>query len=186
VRAEWGIGDDETVIGVVARVDPASRRHAIFLDAVARLDGNLRSVFVGAGSPLGFRGDMPAVYSALDALCSPSLWEGFPNAVAEAMACGVPCVVTDTGDSAEVVADCGVVVPPGDPARLAEGIRELLARDARPDDVRELITSRFSVARYAQATEAALGAVAGSSLQASSPEAAGRPEASEPHARSRP
>lgn len=58
--------------------------------------------------------EMTEVYNGLDRLCSASRSEGFPNVVAEAMACGVPCGVTDVGDSARVAGRYGVAVPPGD------------------------------------------------------------------------
>ena len=68
---------------------------------------------------LGPRRDIARIHAALDVATSSSISEAFPLAVGEAMACGVPCVVTDVGDSALIVGATGKVVPPKDPAQLA-------------------------------------------------------------------
>ena len=76
---------------------------------------------------LGYREDLHCLYSGFDIAVSSSRNEGFPNVVGEAMCCGVPCVVTDVGDSAWIVGDTGRVVPSRDSAALAKGILDLIA-----------------------------------------------------------
>jgi glycosyltransferase involved in cell wall biosynthesis len=151
VRAGWGIRPDERLIGLVGRLDPM-KGHPDFLRAVAELhqrQPGLRFVCVGDGPAdyrqalhaqatqlglddgliwAGTRTDMPEVYNALDIAVSASLGEGLPNMLGEAMACGVPCVVTRVGDSPWVVGDTGIVVPPENPTALAEALEEMLDR----------------------------------------------------------
>lgn len=154
VRAELGIADDAIVVGLIARFHPM-KDHAGFLQAagqVARAYPQVRFVLAGRGvTPdepslqkmvqeqnlegriflLGERSDIPALTASLDIACSSSAWgEGCSNSIGEAMACGVPCVVTDVGDSAHIVDDSGIAVPRRDPSRLAQAIDELIEAGA--------------------------------------------------------
>ena len=79
---------------------------------------------------------MPRLQAGLDLATSSSVSEAFPLAIGEAMACGVPCVATDVGDSASIVGETGRVVPPRDPRALAAAWEELLA--LAPDARRRL------------------------------------------------
>ena len=99
----------------------------------------------------GARADMRAVHNALDVAVSASAFgEGFGNTIGEAMACGVPCVVTDVGDSAWIVGDTGVVVPPHNSEALAAGIKQLIElnpqeKTALKEKARRKIVECFSV-----------------------------------------
>jgi len=149
-RAELGIHEDTVLIGLVARYHPM-KDHAGFLQAaniVARIHPNVLFLLLGNGITaeesalgkfiaepqvanrvllLGERTDTPRITAALDIACSASAWgEGFSNAVGEAMACGIPCVVTDVGDSSYAIANTGISVPPRDPQALAHAIGRLI------------------------------------------------------------
>lgn len=134
------IGEDHTSEGAAAK------------EAVRQL--GLEKVF----HFLGTREDVPALLAGLDVMCSSSVTEGFPGAIAEAMACGVPCVVTDVGDSQRVVGDKGIVVPPGNPQELAGGIVSMLKVDAAVRQpmslaIRGRIVQNFGVAAMVKGHE---------------------------------
>lgn len=150
IRSESGFGANQVVVGHVARFHP-SKNHAGFLRAIARIapsHPNLRVALAGAGidadnqalrsllsalalenhvTLLGRRTDVASLMSAFDIVCSSSTgMEGFPNVVAEAMSCGVPCVVTDVGDAPLVVGCSGRIVPPENEAALAAALHDLV------------------------------------------------------------
>jgi len=187
VRSAWGLGEDEILVGLVARLDPM-KDHPTFLEAASRIaheHHDVRFVCVGDGPVAyaealkqqaaalgltkqliwaGSRDNMPAVYSALDlSSSSSSFGEGFSNTIAEAMACGVPCVVTDVGDAKQIVGVTGFVVEPGNPAALASAWQVALeAGDADKawwsQRAREHIIEHFSLERLLEDTSRVLEA----------------------------
>ena len=136
IRRELGIGEDETVAIAIARVDPMKGWDRL-LRVVEHVPG-LRLIAVGAGtrtfSPhpsrllLGPREDVPSLLAAADLFVLPSLFgEGTSVALTEAMAAGLPVVVTDVGDNARIAAGCGRIVAPDDEAGLEQALRDLAA-----------------------------------------------------------
>jgi len=151
VRHELGAAADTIVIGLLARFH-AQKDPRTFVQAAAMIareqpgvhflvagqgmdarNDRLRAWIEESGATdrwhlLGVRADVPRLMAACDIVSLASAYgEGQPLVLAEAMACGVPCVATDVGDSARVIGDAGRVVPPRDPAALAEAWRALLA-----------------------------------------------------------
>jgi glycosyltransferase involved in cell wall biosynthesis len=175
VRAELGMHDDQFLIGLVGRFHPM-KDHLNFLRAAALLsEDNGAARFLLAGREmdngnqtvsrllgrwnlegrvhlLGERADTHNLIAALD-VCSlsSSYGESFPLVVGEAMACGVPCVVTNVGDAAELVGTTGLVVPPRNPEALAQAWKKLmhlgaLGRAQLGEAARERIRENFLLA----------------------------------------
>jgi glycosyltransferase involved in cell wall biosynthesis len=181
LRFNWKLNDEDILVGLVGRLDPMKDHHN-FIQAASLLlkeKDHLRFVCIGRGPSdyqslleeeafnlglkdhliwAGLQTEMSHVYNALDILVLSSSGEGFPNVVGEAMSSGIPCVVTDVGDSARVVGDAGVVVMPQDSVQLAAGIKKIL--DLSPEKRHELgmygrerIISLFSSDKLVRQTE---------------------------------
>ena len=160
--ADWidanELQSDRALLGTVARFTP-QKDHENLLKALGILAGQgepFLCVLVGqsmdAGNEMlgrwinengldehivlmGLRRDIPEVMHALDIHVLSSVVEGFPNVLAEAMACGTPCVSTDAGDARYIVADKGWLVPRSDPDALAQALHEALAERRESPEV---------------------------------------------------
>jgi glycosyltransferase involved in cell wall biosynthesis len=151
-RTDLGINEGEIVIGAVGRFDPQKDFHN-FVTAASNLfakRANVTFLMVGRNIEwanitlrgwiesakcakrfhlLGEQPDVPYFLSAMDIFCLSSNSEGFPNVVAEAMAMGVPCVVTRVGDAADIVGVDDFVVPVSDSASLTDALLRMCDLD---------------------------------------------------------
>jgi glycosyltransferase involved in cell wall biosynthesis len=179
VRHELGLEDGTPLIGLCARFDP-QKDHENFIRAAGLLhqkypqahfllwgkdivatnesvSGWLRSAGVnGVTHLLGLRQDTPRLLAALDISGLSSSSEAFPLVVGETMSCGIPCVVTDVGDSAVLVGETGRVVPRRDSAALADAWAELLSMDESQKKLigvrsRQRIVEQYSMERMVSA-----------------------------------
>jgi len=150
LREELRIPEKTLLIGLIGRFHP-QKGHRTFIEAAARLHTCHPDVhFVLCGNDvtwknldlvrwidsagireqchlLGCRDDMPRIQASLDIGTSASHSEAFPMVIGEEMACGVPCVVTDVGDSAHIVGDTGIAIPPKDPDALAQAWEKMIS-----------------------------------------------------------
>jgi glycosyltransferase involved in cell wall biosynthesis len=156
-RASLGLDGTRPVLGLIGRVceqkghedfvEAAIRLAASHPDALCLMVGHLEDVALcerlrqrietaGRGDHirfLGHRTDIAGVYAALDVVVAPSRWEGFGLMLVEAMAAGRPVVASRVGAIPEVVreGETAILVPPRDPAALADALAALLADPVR-------------------------------------------------------
>jgi L-malate glycosyltransferase len=173
--------NQEKWIVLVGNIHSEVKGHAVLIAAaetVVREFPDVRFLFVGDGERrktleeqiaglglekhflfLGRRNDVPRILSCCDFGVLPSQAEGLPNAVLEYLAAGLPTIASRVGGNAEIIQDgqTGLLVPPNDPAALAEAILKLL-RD--PDLAAELaasgrsyVAAEFSFQRLIEKTD---------------------------------
>ena len=177
LRAAIGGVEGDPLVVVPAQLR-ASKGHADLLAAVERVPGATFAL-VGDGPEraaiaagitergldhqvrlCGFRNDMAAVLACADLVVLPSHQEGLSLALLESMAAGRPIIATSVGGTREAVVDgeSAILVPPGEPRRLARAINELLADPKRAADIGEAaareVRARFGVANMLEAHEA--------------------------------
>ncbi len=172
IRRELGLAEGDVAVGTLAHFTPR-KAHADLLKAAViavRSAPSLVLLWAGEGPLerslrieaarmgladrvrfLGFRSDALRLHRAFDIFCLPSLLEGLPLSVLEAMASARPCVVTAVSGNPEIVVEgvTGFLVPPRDPERLAEAIAELandpIARAAMGEAGRQRVLEHFTL-----------------------------------------
>ncbi|PPR79223.1 MAG: hypothetical protein CFH01_00546 [Alphaproteobacteria bacterium MarineAlpha2_Bin1] len=138
-RNKWALDESFFIIGMVARFDP-KKDHKNFIKAskiilknrenirfvlITNYKKELESIINSYGMKKYFIietniTETNKIYPAFDInTLSSAFGEGFPNAIAEGMSCGIPSTATDTGDSKEIIGDIKLISKPRDPAELA-------------------------------------------------------------------
>jgi|GEM_PF-468787 len=173
-RQDLGLEPEDILVGTVARLVP-TKGCSYLLDAAPSfldLSPSIRLVIVGDGELkdelqrqvrslgierkvifTGFREDMLEVYSAFDILVLPSLREGLPTVIIEALCCGLPVVATNVDAVPDLVTpEMGILVEPKNSEALAEAVREAVKRlPWRLDDrIRQHFSRRFGTERLVQ------------------------------------
>jgi glycosyltransferase involved in cell wall biosynthesis len=179
-RVALGLPAEAITVGMVARLDPM-KDHDGFLRAIAGVTAHkdIRAVIAGAepgprtdrlqtvAESLGIAArvlwvgpvaDIRQVYAALDVLCVASNYgEGFPNVLGEAMACGVPCVATDVGDTVEILGGLGAIAPRGNPSALTAALLSVIDRTRQDGTLlaklRARVVERYGLDPMVDATE---------------------------------
>jgi len=177
LRKELGLSSEVQLIGIVGRLVPI-KNHAFFLraaEALIQKNKNLHYIIVGGGEEestlrrlvkekglsrfvtfLGWRKDLPTVYSDLDVVVLTSLNEGTPVSLIEAMASGKAVVATRVGGVPDVVQDgmTGYTVPVGDLPSFTEKVEHLLSnpvlRERMGEAGRKWVTDHFSKQKLLQ------------------------------------
>jgi glycosyltransferase involved in cell wall biosynthesis len=176
IRTELSISDETLLIGMIARWHP-QKNHSLLirsLELILARGENFKCLLMGEGmqndtiasliNETGLKelvilrkehSNVPAVMSALDIhILSSGFGEGFPNVLAEAMACEVPCITTDIGDSEIVIGETGWLVRENSFEEMADRISEalILWKDKkkwlkRSKEARERIINNYQISR---------------------------------------
>lgn len=191
LRRQWQTPPGQHVIGMVARFDPhKDHRNLIVAMGILRKRGHcITWILAGSGIDhqndelvhllrsngvfndvrlLGPQNDIPGLMNALDLHVLSSCGEAFPNVLAEAMACGIPCIATDVGDARSIIGSTGWLVPPRDSNALAHAIESAFIRRnaadwaARGDAARTRIRENFGLDRMCDGYKRTWSAIAAS------------------------
>lgn len=141
-RRKLGLPEDDMIVGTIGRLSK-EKNHKLIIDALNKLPADVKGLIIGdgplrktledkGGSRIYFTGQMdynviPLALNAMDIFCFPSLWEGMALAPVEAMASGLPVVVSDISSLREVVEEAGVFVSVTDAEALAKTLHMIIS-----------------------------------------------------------
>ena len=177
-RNNLGIGPKIKVFGMVGRYHPV-KDHNTFLQAAGCAimeDKNLAFILIGKGINkqntilmdaikkyylechihlIDEVSSIEQILPAFDCAVLTSLSEGLPNVIGEAMSCGVPCIATDVGDTAILVADTGIIIKPNQPEQLSKNILKYAAlsheeRSNKELNARARIVNHYTIEKVTQ------------------------------------
>ncbi len=176
-RKKYNLNEDDIVVGMVARID-YMKGYTIFAKSAKKLlekYDNLIFFAIGDGDEsikqecekvldkfndtkfiwLGKQKQVENFYSAFDIASSSSFGEGFSNSIAEAMSCEVPCVVTDVGDSKNIVGVCGEVIEANSVNNFCRALENLMQSNLVElgKCSRERVVKNFSIEKMIKKTE---------------------------------
>lgn len=164
-KRELEIPKNSLVVGYIGRYHQMKNIELLFkaVDDILKKDTNIFFLVIGKNTDirnpelkpyydrlppaqvlsLGERTDIPRIIRCMDLLCLTSAWgEGFPNVIGEAMLSGVPCVVTDIGDSSLIVGETGWTVPSNNIELLTKAINSALSESACERNSRSLLARK--------------------------------------------
>ncbi|MEW6169948.1 MAG: glycosyltransferase [Candidatus Omnitrophota bacterium] len=171
VREDLGIKNEEIVLTVIGRL-VEQKGHKYLFEALSMLDGRYRVKLLVVGDGplreslqfkvnslqlenkiqfLGQRRDMAEIFNASDGVILPSLYEGLPVSILEAMAVGKPVIATDVGGTCELVKDgeTGFLAQAKNSKSLASNIEKLLTSPDKGKKMgergKELVNNAFSI-----------------------------------------
>lgn len=165
IRSEYGISADIPVVGTVGRLTPQKGQRCL-IEAIWKIKNKFPQImlFIVGDGPIreelrvyaktlgidnniiftGLRRDIPALLASMDIFIFPSLWEGLPNALIEAMAAGKPIIATDIPPVREVLSsgEIGILVPPNNSDAIADSIEFLLHDETLAENLRTAARDR--------------------------------------------
>ena len=154
IRNKLNLNDDQILVGSVGRFHVSKGYETLISSSVnvLKVHKNVKYLLIGRNLDeqnsilmkwinktgfaenfimVGEKQDIPEYMNAMDIFCLPSITEGFPNVIGEAMASGLPCVASRVGDVEKITGDTAILVEPNNNELLSKGLNKILSMDSK-------------------------------------------------------